>query len=87
MPKMRDNLLLAGYLHDEDQLCNDLVEFGNVSNEQTGLIVWNDPWDSMGLEVSETFLDKWAWTVSGFVKLLESTNYWRAKRGEKPLSF
>ncbi len=87
MPKMRDNLLLAGDSYDEDQLCNDLVEFTDISNEQTGLIVWSDPSDTMGWEVSETFLRKWGWTVKGCVELLESTNYWRGRRGEKPLSF
>ncbi|KAL5324868.1 hypothetical protein ACEPPN_005987 [Leptodophora sp. 'Broadleaf-Isolate-01'] len=87
MPKMRDNLLLAGDSYDEDQLCNDLVEFGDVTHEQTGLIVWSEPWDSMGWEVSEAFLKKWAWTVRGCEELLHSTNYWRAKRGENPVFF
>jgi hypothetical protein len=87
IPQMRDNLLLAGDEYDEDRLCNDLVEFNGVTNEQTGLVVWNQPWDPMGWEVSETFLGNWGWTIRGCVELHESTNYWRMRRGEKPLVF
>ena len=87
IPQMRDNLLLAGDEYDEDRLCNDLVEFDGVTNEQTGLVVWNQPWDPMGWEVSETFLGNWGWTIRGCVELQESTNYWRLRRGEKPLVF
>jgi len=80
IPKMRDNLLLAGDSYDEDQLCNDLVEFNDILNEQTGLVVWGEPWDPKGWEVSKAF-------SAGCVELLESTNYWRSARGEKPLVF
>lgn len=84
---MRDNLLLAGDSYDEDQLCNDLVEFVDLTNEQTGLIVWSEPWDPAGWEISETFLKNWGWTVNGCVELLESTNFWRATRGEDALVY
>jgi hypothetical protein len=87
IPKMRDNLLLAGNSYDEDQLCNDLVEFRDIPNEQTGLIVWREPWDPASWEASETFLRKWGWIVKGCVELLQSTNYWRTRRGEKALIF
>ncbi|KAF4635832.1 hypothetical protein G7Y89_g2270 [Cudoniella acicularis] len=85
IPKMRDNILLAGDSYDEDQLCNDLVEFEDVSNDQTGLIVWGEPWDPSGWEMSEAFLWRWEWAVKGCVELVESTNYWRERRGEKAL--
>ncbi|KAF7920179.1 uncharacterized protein EAE97_011520 [Botrytis byssoidea] len=39
IPQMRDNLLLHAGSYDEDRLCNDLVEFGGLMNEQSGLIV------------------------------------------------
>lgn len=78
---------MAGDSYDEDRLCNDLVEFEDIPNEQTGLIVWGEPWDSAGWEVSETFVRNWGWTVKGCVELLESTNYWRTTRSEKPLVF
>ncbi|RDW74102.1 hypothetical protein BP5796_07544 [Coleophoma crateriformis] len=87
IPQMRDNLLLAGETYDEDRLCNDLVEFCEIPNEQTGLIVWGEPWDPAGWEVSENFVRNWGWVVKGCVELLRSTNYWRKRRGESPLIF
>jgi hypothetical protein len=84
---MQENLLLAeaedGY--DEYGLCNDLVDFCNVPNDKTGLIVWKEPWDSSGWEVSEAFLKKWGWVVRGCRELMVSTNFWRERRGEKRL--
>ncbi|KAK9328847.1 hypothetical protein V1520DRAFT_370875 [Lipomyces starkeyi] len=87
IPKMRDNLLLAGDSYDETALCNDLIDFCDVPNEKTGLIVWSDPWDPSGWEVSEVFLSKWAWVIKGCDEIVESTNYWRVKRGENMLFF
>lgn len=86
IPKMRDNLLLAGDSYDETALCNDLIDFWDVPNEKTGLIVWNEPWDPSGWEVSTAFVAKWGWVIEGCDELAESTNYWRAKRGEKALA-
>jgi hypothetical protein len=87
IPQMRDNLLLAGDSYDEDKLCNDLVEFGDIPGEKSGLIVWSEPDDPRAWEVSETFLSNWAWTISGCKELFESTNYWRRHRGEEELAF
>ncbi|KAJ5753701.1 uncharacterized protein N7511_007854 [Penicillium nucicola] len=87
IPQMRDNLLRHYDDFDEGALCNDLVDFYEVSNDQTGLIVWRRPWQPAGWEVSETFLRKWRWVVEGCDGLFESTNYWRAMRGEDPLVF
>jgi hypothetical protein len=39
IPGMRDNILRAGDSFDEDELCVDLVEFCDVPNEKSGLIV------------------------------------------------
>lgn len=86
-PTMRDNLLLAevGDGYDEYGLCNDLVDFCDVTNDNTGLIVWKEPWDPSGWEVSEPFLRKWGWVVRGCRELMVSTNFWREKRGEERL--
>ncbi|KAJ5948009.1 hypothetical protein N7466_001024 [Penicillium verhagenii] len=88
-PQMRDNLLRRydDEEFDESALCNDLVDFYDVSNEETGLIVWREPWQPTGWEVSETFLRRWAWVVKGCDDLVKSTNYWRGIRGEDPLVF
>jgi hypothetical protein len=85
IPKMRDHLILAGDSFDEVQLCHDLCGYRISERGQTGMIVWKDPWDPTGWEVTESFLGKWGWAVQGCWDLFQSTNYWRMKRGEKPL--
>ncbi|PWY66366.1 hypothetical protein BO94DRAFT_591181 [Aspergillus sclerotioniger CBS 115572] len=76
-PQMRDNLILAGESYDETQLCVDMKE--------RGLLVWKDPWDPSGWEVTESFARSWAWVLRGCWDLFQSTNSWRARRNEKPL--
>jgi hypothetical protein len=87
IPQMRNNLLQRYGNFDETALCNDLVDFYDVSNDETGLIVWQSPWHPSGWEVSEAFLRKWNWVVRGCDDLARSTNYWRGIRGEEPLMF
>ncbi|GAQ45548.1 bZIP transcription factor [Aspergillus tubingensis] len=87
IPKMRDNLLQRYGNFDEAALCNDLVDFYDVTNDETCLIVWTTPWHPTGWEVSETFLRKWNWVLRGCDDLAKSTNYWRRLRGEEPLNF
>lgn len=83
--RMRENMLLAEGSYDEYELCNDLVDFCDVPSERTGLIVWGEPWDPAGWEISESFLKRWGWAMKGCVELLASTNYWRKQRGEDAL--
>lgn len=84
LPKMRDNMIQAGDEWDDEQLCVDIMGFWNIgSAENSGLIVWGEPWDINNWEVTEAFLKKWAWIVRGCPELMISTNKWRAKRGEK----
>ena len=85
IPALRDNILRAGDVLDEDDLCNSLVDFDGLSNDKTGLIVWKEPWDISGWEVSEAFTSKWIWLLRGCDELLASTNSWRALRGEDAL--
>ncbi|KAF7539280.1 hypothetical protein G7054_g2221 [Neopestalotiopsis clavispora] len=87
IPRMRDNLLLAAGLYDEDELCNGLLEFKDVPNEQSGLLVWGEPWDEASWEVSATFVRRWGWTIRGCDELLDSTNRWRMARGERPMKW
>ncbi|KAF1985604.1 hypothetical protein K402DRAFT_413184 [Aulographum hederae CBS 113979] len=82
IPAFRDNLLKNLNTFDEDALCNDLIDFVNVTHEHTGFVVWKDPWDSSGWEVSETFMARWAWTLEGCEELIRTTNFWRRARGE-----
>lgn len=86
-PAMRDNILRKGEDFDDGPLCLELVEFCDVPHERTGLVVWGEPWDPSGWEVSEPFLKNRRWVLEGCWELLQSTNHWRALRGEEPLSF
>ncbi|KAJ9649551.1 hypothetical protein H2199_000327 [Coniosporium tulheliwenetii] len=87
LPVMRDNLLRAGDSFDDVQLCIDLVGFCGAPTGRAGLIVWGEPWDPYGWEVTEGFVKNWGWIVRGCPELFESTNYWRARRGEEQLLF
>jgi hypothetical protein len=90
-PKLRDRILYLCYITetmDDDDLCVDMAEFDTSKNmESTSLIIWGDPWDPRGWEVSVPFLRKWGWLLEGCAELLEATNYWRMKRGERKLKF
>jgi hypothetical protein len=87
-PKFRDNLLQAFEhpdLCDEDELCRDVVEYGDLNNKPV-LLVWGDAWDPHNWEVTSDFLTKWGWLLIGCEGFLGPTNYWRAKRGESPIT-
>lgn len=96
----RDNLILAGKEIDDLELCMDILYGvdptesvgGNVCEAglsavsgRTGLIVWSDPWLQESWEVEEGFARKWRRLVGNCGALINSTNYWRRTRGERPL--
>lgn len=84
LPKMRDNLIQAGDNWDDERLCHDIMGFWDTtSSGDAGLLVWGEPWDIRNWEVTEAFLKKWQWVVRGCPELMNATNAWRAKRGEK----
>ncbi|UKZ57514.1 hypothetical protein TrVGV298_011372 [Trichoderma virens] len=92
-PQMRDNLLslesgtstvMEHHRYDADSLCHWMVGL-DTSQTESGLILWGDPWNLASWEVTAEFFYKWGWTLEGCVDLFKSTNYWRARRGEKPL--
>ncbi|KAJ5094994.1 hypothetical protein N7532_007285 [Penicillium argentinense] len=83
LPKMRDNLIQAGDEWDDEQLCLDIMGFWDKTTEDAGLLVWGEPWDIKNWELTEAFLKKWQWVVRGCPELMNSTNTWRAKRGER----
>lgn len=94
IPKLRDNLILAGDLIDDIKLCHDLCgnsvsrvapKHSSEANGETGLIVWKDPWDPSGWEITETFFRNWGWILQDCWDLFRSTNAWRNRRGERPL--
>ncbi|GLA21662.1 hypothetical protein AnigIFM62618_011693 [Aspergillus niger] len=61
IPQMRDNLILAGESYDEMQLCLDMKGHGRVHADNAGIIVWRDPWDAEGWEVTESFARSWGY--------------------------
>jgi hypothetical protein len=56
-----------------------------VYGGRTGLIVWDEPWKQSSWEVDEKFARKWKKLLVGCQELLQSTNRWRAVRGEPAL--
>ncbi|KUJ16704.1 uncharacterized protein LY89DRAFT_561096, partial [Mollisia scopiformis] len=90
-PEYRDNLILAGKEVDDVELCMDILygvdpeEIRGSASGRTGLIVWDDPWLQTSWEVEEGFARKWKRLVGNCGSLINSTNYWRRSRGEKPL--
>ncbi len=96
--ELRDNILQYGEANIDDlELCIDMVGDGCHNDddqcgklrvqEQNGLIVWGEPWDDDGWEVTETFARKWHFLIRGAHKLQRSTNHWRLARDEEPLDF
>ena len=77
----------AGYI-DDDELCLSILEMDkHAPGENAALLVWGDSSNPRAWEASVPFFRRWGWLVQDCRDLLESTNYWRAKRGEKELVF
>lgn len=60
---------------------------GDYDKDEARLIVWKDPWDPSGWEVTEGFLRKWGFLLRGNGEddMVKATNRWRALRGEDPI--
>ncbi|KAK0099672.1 hypothetical protein ONS95_013435 [Cadophora gregata] len=87
-PALRDNLILMAGMYDRDDLCYDLGQalyegFDDV--ERRGFLVWRDPWQMDGWEVTEGFVKKWGFLLEGCSEVVESANRWRDVRGEERL--
>ncbi|KAK3373538.1 hypothetical protein B0T24DRAFT_623697 [Lasiosphaeria ovina] len=89
-PQLRDNLILLDGQYDPDELCSDvmggLFEGFNEAAVR-GWILWKEPWDARGWEVSAGFARKWAFLLRGCTSVKAATNAWRESRGEEPLVF
>ncbi|KAI5921701.1 hypothetical protein F4810DRAFT_702194 [Camillea tinctor] len=79
LPRMRDNFLVAvsRILSEEEefQLWDDVIE----SRSESG-------WSGL-IEMTVPFLRRWAWLLDGCEEILEATNYWRRRRGERCIGF
>lgn len=89
LPRIRDNILCAveAGLLDHKALGIDVLNVQDKSCNAASLIVWGDAWDPRGWEASVPFLRKWGWLLQGCPVILEATNSWRQKRGERKISF
>ncbi|KAM5368096.1 hypothetical protein ACJZ2D_009700 [Fusarium nematophilum] len=88
-PQLRDNMLMhmeAGLVND-DELCEDLllVDDPRSLDSKPSLIVWGASSDPGAWEANPAFLRKWGFLLRGCPEMMEGTNYWREKRGEKRL--
>ncbi len=91
-PEGRDRLIRVAGTFDEDELWDDCIGglyqgFPDDEIERRGIIAWSPPWHITGWEMSEGFFQKWGWLFKGLPRMLEATNQWREKRGEKPLIY
>lgn len=91
-PEVRDSLIRAAGMIDEDDLWADCIGglyegFPDDEIERRGLIAWSPPWDIAGWEMSEGFLRKWGWLFKGLPGPLAATNRWRIERGEEPFVY
>jgi hypothetical protein len=82
----RNSLIVRMAEYDDEELCGDLYGLSS-STGKVGLIVWGESWDPFAYELSEEVVRKWSWMLKDSPELLISTNYWRRRRGEKPLKF
>lgn len=79
---MRDNLISAGDKFNDTEFCVEVMGFWEISIKSCSILVWGEPSDPWSWEITEAFLKRWPWVVRGIPELIESTNYWRTKRGQ-----
>ncbi|KAI1375040.1 hypothetical protein F4677DRAFT_424434 [Hypoxylon crocopeplum] len=86
--QMRDNAIIAmGTFTREDVEENVTSSISGKPTllEMNGILAWDEPWRVDGWELTEEFIKSWPFLVKGCWQMLESTNRWRAIRGEEPL--
>ncbi|KAK2589645.1 hypothetical protein QQS21_012674, partial [Conoideocrella luteorostrata] len=84
VPQLRDNIIGRDVdSYDEEGLCRAFTGRGQQGG--AGVIVWREPWDAGGWELTEEFVRSWGWVFQGCSELYQSTNMWRAQRGERLL--
>ncbi|CAJ0545085.1 Ff.00g085580.m01.CDS01 [Fusarium sp. VM40] len=82
--QLRDNIIQRDVdSYDEAGLCCAFT--GRGLDQGTGVVVWREPWDPSGWEVTAEFARTWGWVIAGCYDIFRSTNMWRAQRGERPL--
>lgn len=87
LPEVRDSILRISGTPEEDDLNIDMVDVEENGREKPNLVIWGHHSDPWAWEATIPFLRKWGWLVRDCQTLLDSTNYWREKRGDKRLIF
>lgn len=87
LPEVRDSILRICGTPEEDELNVDVVDFEESDREKPNLVIWGGHTDPWAWEATIPFLRKWGWLVRDCQTLLDSTNYWRERRGDKRLIF
>ncbi|KAJ5091785.1 hypothetical protein NUU61_006655 [Penicillium alfredii] len=82
IPSFRNALLSKMESYDEEDMCRD---FYGTPSEEGGLVVWGESWDPRAYEISERVARKFGWIFRECPEILQSTNYWRERREERPL--
>ncbi|KAK6530359.1 hypothetical protein TWF694_003715 [Orbilia ellipsospora] len=88
--EMRDCIInaLDRELLDEEELCLTLSGHPEyMDGELTSFVVWGLPWDSKSWELSMGILRKWGWLLQNCHQVVETTNYWRERRGERKIIY
>ncbi|KAF7554347.1 hypothetical protein G7Z17_g2989 [Cylindrodendrum hubeiense] len=67
-------------------MLGDGLDNGMTAN-RNGFLLWGEPYKPENWEATPGFLRKWGWAVEGCDGLIESSNHWRALRGEELLQF
>lgn len=88
---MRDNAIVAtraGRLSN-DEFCRDILRGLCGGGEEMGgdarLLVWTNPWEAAGWELTEWFLKKYGFLVKDCDDMRRATNRWREVRGDEPI--
>lgn len=71
----------------ENDLSTDLLDVEEAVTSRPNLVVWGDAADPKAWEATVPFLKKWGWLVKGCTGLIESTNFWRERRGDRRIVF
>jgi len=88
-PRPRNNAIRNRHLISNADLCADLMGgiSGKECNIESVIMVWSDPWEPSGWELSAAFTRRWWFLAEGCHNLFEATNRWRELRGDDPLVF
>lgn len=70
---------------DDDDDGEKEEEEEDKEEEEARIIVWSNPWEPAGWELTQGFSRKYGFLLKGCGDLLRATNRWREVRGDEPL--